>query len=238
MSYFVKKHNNLNKAYIELSLIQYRLILLASSSKFTKDGPITPETLIRINAHDYHEIYGTSNDMTWSYRVIKEAATSLFDAELSFQTIDMDSSKKGIWKDRVRWVSKCSYNDQLKAVELRFTVDVLPYIQELSENYTYFALKSMSRLGSLHSIRLYELAVMWRKGGKTQLFTIPELKAMLNIKEDEYEDTKSFTRSVLKKSCEEISKKTDINLTYEPEKEGRKIVGFRLISASNKPQIE
>lgn len=237
MSYFVKKHNNLNKAYIGLSLIQYRLILLASSSKFTKEGPITPETLIRINAHDYHEIYGTSNDMTWSYRVIKEAAISLFEAHLSFQTIDAESNK-GLWKEKVRWVSKCAYNDELKAVELRFTVDVLPYIQELSENYTYFALKSMSRLGSLHSIRLYELAVMWRKSGKTQLFSIPELKSMLNIREDEYEDTKSFTRSVLKKSCEEISKKTDINLTYEPEKEGRKIVGFRLISNANKPQIE
>lgn len=232
MSYFVKKHNNLNKAYMGLSLIQYRLILLASSSKFTKDGPITPETLIQINAHDYHEIYGTSNDMTWSYRVIKEASASLFDAELSFQTIDSDA-KKGIWKDRVRWVSKSSYNDHLKAVELRFTVDVLPYIQELSENYTYFALKSMSKLGSLHSIRLYELAVMWRKAGKTQLFSITELKHMLNIQDDEYKDTKSFTRSVLKKSCEEINSKTDINLTYEPEKEGRKIIGFRLIYTEN-----
>lgn len=237
MSYFVKKHNNLNKAYMGLSLVQYRLILLASSSKFTKDGPITPETLIRINAHDYHEIYGTSNDMTWSYRVIKDAAMSLFEAHLSFQTIDANS-KKGIWKEKVRWVSKCAYNDELKAVELRFTVDVLPYIQELSENYTYYALKSMARLGSLHSIRLYELAVMWRKAGKTQLFSIPELKSMLNIREDEYADTKSFSRSVLKKSCEEISKKTDINLEFEPEKEGRKITGYRLISTSNKDKIE
>lgn len=79
----------------------------------------------------------------------------------------------------------------------------------------------------MYSVRLYELLIQWREAKKTPLFDLKVFRGQLGVDDDEYERMCDFKSGVLNKAIKEINKHTDIKVSYEQEKDGKNIIGFK-----------
>ncbi|SNY41212.1 Initiator Replication protein [Orenia metallireducens] len=110
-----------------------------------------------------------------------------------------------------------------------------PLIVQALKEQTYFTkldLLEVAKLDSKYSVILYELAIRYydkrNPDIKIPKMSIEELRKRTNT-EQQYKRFYNFRKNVLDKACKEISKKTDINLSYSTEKIGRRIayINFR-----------
>lgn len=110
-------------------------------------------------------------------------------------------------------------------------IDIKPHLKNLKENYAEYKLKSIMGCKSNYSIILYKIAKMY--GDNVEfIINIDELKTALDA--TSYERHDNFKRTVLDVAVNEINLRTDINLTYEYIKEGKKIIAIRFKSIENK----
>lgn len=237
INHYIKKDNELTKAqFYDMSVIAYRIILLASSDKFIEQIKTNPLAPIRISPGDYHDVFGTGGDTSPSYRALKEATYELLNAKLKYRKIKKEGTA-GTWAGGVNWISKAEYNDEIKALEVTFTHDIIPLIIDVQKNYTYYNLRNVAKLSSMHSIRLYELMMFWRKKGSTPPLSVAYMRTWLGVADEKYTEAKDFNKHVIKKSVDEIAKKTDITLEFDPQKEGRTTVGYRFSYTPKSAQI-
>lgn len=231
-NYYVKKDNDITKAlFFDMSLIAYRIILMAGTDKFLAqlNDPDNKEHRIRITAADYHDIFGKEGKhISPSYRALKKSVDELLDAKLKFKAFKNEKDE-GKWSGGINWVSYAAYNDKLKVLELSFSADILPFIHDVNTRYTYYNLRNIAELGSIHSVRLYELMMFWRKKGRTPVMSVKLIKAWLGVCDDSYDDIRNFTQRVMRKSVSEInSKNTDIKVSLTVNKVGKFTQSYRI----------
>jgi len=101
--------------------------------------------------------------------------------------------------------------------------------------FTKLDLQQLSKLKCKYSVILYELAIRYEKF-KIPKMTIETFRKRTNT-EDTYNRMYDLKKHVLDKACKEITKKTDIKLSYDTEKQGRKIayIDFHI---DNNPQVQ
>ncbi|GAA5430520.1 RepB family plasmid replication initiator protein [Lactococcus lactis] len=129
-----------------------------------------------------------------------------------------------------------SYNDEVK---IEFHREIMPYLIELKEKFTQYALSDLVDLNSKYSIILYKWLSMnynqyehySNKGGRraeqvesyrNPSILVKELRIMSDTV-NEYKDFRNFDKWVLKKPIEEINKYTSFNVSYDKIKIGRSI---------------
>ena len=133
----------------------------------------------------------------------------------------------------VKWNS---YNDD---VMIRFNQDIMPYLIELKQNFTKYALSEIMELNSKYSIILYKWLSMnynqyehySNKGGRraeqvenyrNPSISVKELRTITDTV-NAYKEFWNFENRVLKKPLEEINAHTSFNVSYEKIKKGRSI---------------
>ncbi|KZU18605.1 RepB family plasmid replication initiator protein [Lactiplantibacillus plantarum] len=133
----------------------------------------------------------------------------------------------------VKWNS---YDDE---VMIRFNPDIMPYLIDLKQNFTQYALSDVVELNSKYSIILYKwLSMSYNqfeyysaKGGRRDdqvekyrnpSIAVKELRRLTDTIND-YQRFTHFETWVLKKPIEEISKHTHFKVTYDKVKKGRSI---------------
>lgn len=231
-NYFVKKDNAITKAlFFDMSLTAYRIILMAGTDKFLAqlNDPENKERRIRITALEYHDIFGKQGKhISPSYRALKQSVDELLDAKLRFKDFK-NANDEGKWSGGINWVSYAAYNDKLKVLELSFSADILPFIHDVNTRYTYYNLRNIAELGSIHSVRMYELMMFWRKKGQTPIMSVKLLKAWLGIPDDKWENIRYFTKDIVKKSVNEINtKNTDLKISLTVNKVGKSTQSYRI----------
>lgn len=133
----------------------------------------------------------------------------------------------------VKWNS---YNDD---VMIRFNQDIMPYLIELKQNFTKYALSEIMELNSKYSIILYKWLSMnynqyehySNKGGRRAEQVESYRNPSISVKElreitdtvNEYKHFPHFENWILKKPLEEINAHTSFNVSYEKIKKGRSI---------------
>ncbi|WP_332370827.1 RepB family plasmid replication initiator protein [Lactococcus cremoris] len=133
----------------------------------------------------------------------------------------------------VKWNS---YNDD---VMIRFNQDIMPYLIELKQNFTKYALSEIMELNSKYSIILYKWLSMnynqyehySNKGGRRAEQVENYRKPSISVKElrtitdtvNEYKETYHFFRYIVENSLKEINAHTSFNVSYEKIKKGRSI---------------
>lgn len=133
----------------------------------------------------------------------------------------------------VKWTN---YNDE---VLIRFSPEIMPYLINLKKNFTQHALSDLAELNSKYSIILYRWLSMnysqyeyysvksGRRANQVESYHNPSISVKeLRIMTDtinEYKDMNNFTKKVLNKPLEEITKHTSFNVTYDKIKKGRSI---------------
>lgn len=151
-----------------------------------------------------------------SYKKIKDSIRTLSDKSwwIKYQY------EEGEGEQLFRWIDTADLRNK-SYVDIVLSDSLKPYLLELKQNFTKYELINVLVLKSKHSIRLYEIlkSNLWRHSWEV---SVEEFKEILNIT-DKYHEYKDMRKKVIDPSVKEISKYTDIAVTYEPIKTGRYI---------------
>jgi plasmid replication initiation protein len=231
----VVKENKLINASYRLDLVEQRLMLMTIVEARKKGITISNREHIKIHASNYAEQFNTTQEN--AYLVLKEAASSLVDRSVSWQEFD----KLGPIVVKSNWVQQISYQRTTGIIKILLTEAVVSLVTELEKQFTAYDIEQVSAINSSYAVRLYELIISWRSVGKTPVIALFDLRNKLGINDDKFLQMCHFKSKVLDFSVDEINKKTDIKISYDQIKEGRKIVGFvfkieneKIVKSSNK----
>lgn len=112
-------------------------------------------------------------------------------------------------------------------VKLILDDDVFNYIQVQEKNFTMLRLETVYSFKKFHTMRIYELLKQWSNTKKVVTLTTEELKKYLNIEDNTgYKNFSNIDRKILKPATKEINDKSELTISYEPIKEGRKVVAI------------
>lgn len=211
---WVVMQNNILECFKSMNLDEKRMILIASTIARTINA--TEQDVIKFSVHEYAEECGI--DVNNAYQQLEEASKNLLKRYFSFL------NEKG---NRVasNWVIDCVYEEA--SINIRFTKFVLIMLKELDKfnPYTKYKKSIALQLKQTYSIDLYHLLKKNQRLGVFNI-SIDELNQELGFPAS-YERMDNLKRFFLVPTIEEINEKTDILVSYENVKQGRKVVGFR-----------
>ena len=206
--------NRVTECFKSMSVDEKRILIMASPVARNIDA--TEQDSILISAQQFAEECGIK--VNSAYKQIELASKKLVDRSFSY------TNEKGK-KVYSNWVIDATYEDA--GVSLRFTSVVLMMLKILDKYnpYTRYKKDVVLKLKKDYSIDFYHLAKKSEKLGNFEL-TIDSMFIEFGLPES-YRDLRNLKRRVLKDPIDEINKYTDIDLTYEPIKKGRSVVGFK-----------
>lgn len=214
----VYQSNKLIEASYTLTLNEKRLVLYAASLLDSKkaapiDGRVT------VTVEDFARVFGMElNKRGDIYGMLKEAVERLYTRDIT-RYIENEEPQT------MRWIYFKQYKSGEAKLVIGFSPTVLPYLTLLEREFTGFKLKNISELTTFNSFRLYELTAQYLKFG-TRTFDVAKLRELLQM-ENKYPSVQDFRRYVLDQSVSEVNKRTDLELAYEPIRQGRTISGFK-----------
>lgn len=210
----VTQSNRLVEASHTLTLNEKRLVLCAASL-IDPRKPLPKDGYFTIRADSFADVFGL--DIKSAYASLEDAANRLFDR-------DIRRYSKGKVVERMRWVFHVKYREGQGCVELGFSPTVLPHLTMLNKEFTSYQLKQIGNLSSFYAVRMYELMSQFLKLSQREC-TLDQLRQMLDLG-DKYQDVKDMRKRVLDPAIKELNAGTDLAVTVEPRRQGRKIVGF------------
>jgi plasmid replication initiation protein len=97
--------------------------------------------------------------------------------------------------------------------------------------YARINLQLQNRISSKYSLILYENIFFYYRAadgfGETPWVEVTTLRKLLCLKKGEYEQFKTFNNAVIKRSVDEINEKTDLQVTVEFKRSGRKVASIK-----------
>ena len=225
----VYKSNALVEAAYRLS-VQEQRILLACISQVRRDEAVTDEVLYSVRAADLAKLSGTAVEA--AYSELKTAALRLKRREVR---LTQEPNGKGK-KPKVMitgWVQTIFYIEGEGRVELRFTKDMLPYLTELTRQFTKYALADVAKMDSAYGIRLYELLMQWDSQGQREI-EIEQLREWLQL-EGRYPSIKDFKLRVLEPAVAQINEHSPLQVAWAQRKTGRRVSHLLFTFSPKKP---
>jgi plasmid replication initiation protein len=215
----VTQDNALVSASYRLSLDAKRLLLLGITKVDSKKPHWASGSLaVRVYADEWVQYYGTASSNV--YRQIRNGLEGLYDSEVVINWSE-ESGK------RFRWISRQEYKTGEGWVEFELTREVLMYLSSLYSTFTTYKLLHVGSLRSIYSIRIYELAIQFRSTGWRKM-TIDGFREMLGVSADHYVLFADLKKRVLMPSIREINDKTNLSMTFELARKGRKFTHITL----------
>lgn len=215
----VVKTNRLNTVIQNLSLVELRLIQLAIVDSREKQQGLTADKPLFISAQRYADCFGVESHT--AYEVLKGIERTLFDRRFTFINERRNEVKS-------RWISQVEYHKGEGGISIIFTPAVVREITRIDgyeTAFTKFLLEQTASLNSVYSVRLYELLKQWLEAKKAS-FELELMRGQLGLGVNDYVRMSDFKKRVLDLAVNEINEKTDLKVSYENVKKGRKIVGF------------
>ncbi len=153
------------------------------------------------------------------YNYMKEVATRLEDRKILVEGINKDNKR---YFTTIRLIHKPHFVEGSDKLNISIDKDLVPYIFDLKKEFTRYQIENILELKSSYAVRIYELLKQYENIGKREI-TVKELREFLGIEDDEYPRFYDFERRILKVAEEEINECTDIRVSYEKIKKGRRI---------------
>ena len=210
----VVKSNQVIEASYTLTTIEQRLILSAIA-QIPKGEPVTDEVIYTVSVADLQK-FGANE--TTAYRDLKESVSRLFDRSIVLRSSDRTS--------RTRWVQKIDFMDSRGVIGIRFSKDILPFLSNLSTEFTKYLASDLIGVTSTYAIRLYELLVQYQSIGKREI-SVVDLRWMFEL-QNKYPVWADLKRWVIDQAVKEINEFSPLSVTYETKKTGRKITSNNL----------
>lgn len=215
----VSKSNALVRSSYRMTAFEQR-IMLSSISQIRQDEAVTDEVLYKVTAEDLVQLCDSESGNI--YENMKDAALRLKRREVWINEYpNGDGKRPNILI--TGWVQSVRYLENEGSIELRFSKDILPYVNQLSKEFTRYALSDIAKMQSGHAIRLYEMVMQW-KNSKNKSFEIEinEFRRLLQI-EGQYPAIKDLKKRVIDISIDQINEFTPFLVSYDQRKTGRRI---------------
>ena len=205
----VVKSNQVIEASYQLSAVEQRIVL-AAISRIPKNQPITDDELYPVSVDELKQL--GVHEKT-AYRDLKEGINRLYE-----RSINLSIDDKSI---KMRWVQEIQFLDSQSVIGIRFSKPILPFISNLSREFTKYALSDIAGINSGYGIRIYELLVQYRQIGKREI-SVESLRTMLELGK-KYPLFADFKKRVIDTAIDQINEYSPLKVTYEHKKTGRKV---------------
>lgn len=220
----VKANEIIQKARYDLSLLEQKTFCYAVSKIKPQDESNQWYTF---TINEYCDVCGINRNSGKTIEEVKEALKRLRDKSFYLDKEDGTYCLIG-------WLQKVEISPKSGKIKIKFDEDMQNYLIGLCSNYTQYSLLFVLPMRSSYSIRLYELLKSYSgRGTKHKEFDLEELKERLSAP---YPNFKDFRRFSIEPAIREINTYTDIEVTWEPVKQGRKVVkvAFGIKEAKNR----
>src|SRR5699024_7349199 len=166
---------------------------------------------------------------------IKDPNYSYFKAnikQLMKKVIEIEQPD-GSWK-LFQWVTYADYIKSEGTIEIEIAPRLYPYLINLENNFTKTRLEVILSFNSLYSSRLYQLLKKWSKLTKWTV-ELDELKHLIGVpttidkngaKVFKLTRYNHFKTRALEKALNEINKYSELEVTFDENKKGRKITAI------------
>ena len=245
----IVEHNDLIMSSAKMDIVPLKIFELAVAEIDTFNPP--KDNTIYLSKKELFKFLDVK-DSNKNNR-FKQAVTKM--QKQAFFEIREEKGKGYVFRNIVPipYVEWNSYDDKVK---IRFDVAIMPYLTELKNNFTQFALTDVQGLKSKHAIIIYKWLNMnynqfeyYKKSGNrdsNQLYElrnptieIDELKWLTDTQNEYVGRFNNFERYVLKNPIKEINENSRFRVSYDKLREGRKIVKLQFhISLKNENVIE
>jgi len=205
----IVKSNQVIEASYQLSAVEQRIVL-AAISRIPKSQPITDDELYPVSVNEL-QLLGVHEKT--AYRDLKEGINKLYE-----RSINLSIDDKSI---KMRWVQEIQFLDSQSVIGIRFSKPILPFISNLSREFTKYALSDIAGINSGYGIRIYELLVQYRQIGKREI-SVENLRSMLELGK-KYPLFADFKKRVVDTAVDQINECSPLSVTYEQKKTGRKV---------------
>lgn len=210
----VKANEIIQRARIELGILELKTFAYILSMVKPTD-PKGKEYVF--NVQDYCKVCGIDDKSGKNYTNVKKALKNLRDK--SFWLVDEDGNET-----TVGWLEKARISKKTGKVAVKFDEDMEKYIVGWFERYTQYSLCQVLPMQSQYSFLLYELLKSYSNLGE-YTFEIDELKRKLGAAH--YVDFNDVRKRVLDVATKEINLYTDLEISWEPIKKGRKVIQIK-----------
>jgi len=220
-SYKNKKLNNANFGDFSHNDYQVFLHLISKIGGVDEYGKyLQPHELQRehiLTAKEFSSLFNTN--IHHSYRVLKKAIDKLMKTDIKVEKED----NSGFC--RINVCSKAEYSKNQGHIIVKFTDDIMPYLAQVKKKFVLYNLKEVANFGSLYTTRLYELIQEFKETGWL-LKSVEQLRDIFAIGH-KFKTYNNFKQKTFAHACKEINDNYDIDLRFEEEKEGRKVVAVK-----------
>lgn len=210
----VKANEIIQRARYDLGITELKALALIFSKIKPTDTQLQEYDF---TVKEYCRICGLDETSGGNYAQVKKSLKKLRDT--SFWLMDENGRES-----TVGWLEKARINKGSGRISVKVDQDLQKYLIALQENFTQYALLYTLPMRSAYSFRIYEhLKSHAFKGEKT--YDIDELKYLLLAQH--YVNFKDFRKKVIEVAVREINEYTDIEVSWEPITEGRKVVAVK-----------
>lgn len=213
----VVKSNALIEAAYSLTVAETKLVL-AAIAQVRRDEAITDEACYTVTANALADMGGFAANH--EHRALKQAVARLWDR--SIKVIEKPNGEGR--QPRVlltRWVQSVVYRDDEGAVDLRFARDVIPYLNQLTAEFSQYKLANVAGMTSSYGVRLYELLIQWRSKGEREV-EVAWLRQAFQL-EDKYKSIRDLKRWVIEPAVRDVNEHSDLAVTWGQRKRGRTV---------------
>ena len=226
----VVKSNKVVEASYRLSLAEQR-ILLACIAKIHSGKDLLADNHFEISVVEIADLAKLKNN-EHVYQLLEETAEKLSKRQVIINDPDPDTPKTR--KRIINWLSSVDYQPGEGKVIIEFSPKIMPYLSQLSRDFTRYKLRIVTQFKSTYSIRMYELLVQWLSIGKREL-EVDWLKKQLQV-ETNYPRVGDFKNRVIDVAVNEINQHSNIWVKYSQRKAGRTITHFLFTFGEKEPK--
>lgn len=228
----VVEHNDLITSVAKMDKTPLKMFELAVSCIDT-DNPPKDNTiyLSKTEMFTFFDVSDTNKHTRFKEAIEKMQKTAYFQIR--------EVKNKGYEMTSIVPIPTVKWNSHNDEVMIEFNRNIMPYLIDLKQNFTQYALSDVMELNSKYSIIVYKWLCMSynqyehykNKGGRREeqvenyrnpSISIKELR-MLTDTVNEYPRFTNFESYVLKNSLKEINQHTHFEVVYEKVKKGRSI---------------
>lgn len=240
MNDLVVKDNDVIRACYQLSLNEQRLLLIAIANlpkTIDNDIPFSyyEERMYDVYVNDFVKLGVHPNT---AYRELEVATERLYHRSIVIKNNGRELKTRWVQTiikiEEPPFYDQDDFEDQFVGVSLRFSYEILPFLIQLSENFTQYPLKDVAGFRSIYSIRMYELMMQFNSTKYVKI-KLSELRSMFEL-QDKYANSKDLRKWVIEAAFKEINEKSPVIANYKLLKTGKRFTHLE-ISFKDKSKI-
>jgi plasmid replication initiation protein len=238
----VVKHNALVTGKYSLGIVEQR-VMLSIISKINSTEPWDgTDGRYQIDYGEVLDLIDSKHEskrqqmMKATYnllsRTVKITLSELDDSIFEkFKKIKLDENEAPLDLEsdviQTSWIlGPIRYKVGVDVLNIKVDKFLMPFLIEISKNFTGFRLENIMKLPSKYSIRIYELGRRYlSKGQKSYSKEIDykDFREMIGVDEGSYDRFTDFNKRVLEVSSGEINENTDIKMSFKTIRKRNKV---------------